>query len=443
MPHWYENPQEIYVYWNAEIETLATDKIQQLQLERLRLTVTRAAQSPFYGEQLRQAGVTPDSLESLADIRKIPFTTKDDLRAHSRQMLTVPLEKVIRLHASSGTTGQATVIYYTRTDIELWADLVARSMYMTGMREADVFQNMMGYGLFTGGLGFHYGSERLGALTIPVGAGNSKRQVQIMQQFGTTAVHIIPSYALFLLNTFNDLNVDPRDLPLRLAYIGAEPYSAETRRRLEEAYGLKAYNCYGLSELNGPGVAFECQEQNGSHVWEDSFWLEVLDPDTQEPVPPGVVGELVFTNLTRQGMPLLRYRSRDLASYDDHPCPCGRSSRRISRIQGRTDDMIILKGVNIFPVQIDRVLMALPEVDSNYLVELKQEGVNDTMSVKVEIKQDFFREDLIFLKNLQKRITEALKSELLITPKVELVEHNSLPRGEGKAVRVIDHRKKS
>jgi phenylacetate-CoA ligase len=292
-------------------------------------------------------------------------------------------------------------------------------------------------------LGFHYGSERLGALTIPVGAGNSKRQVQLMQQFGTSAVHIIPSYALFLLNTFTDLGVDPRDLPLRLAYIGAEPYSAETRRRIEEAYGLKAYNCYGLSEMNGPGVAFECQEQNGSHVWEDSFWLEVLDPDTQEPVPPGVVGELVFTNLTRQGMPLLRYRSRDLASYDDHPCPCGRSSRRISRIQGRTDDMIILKGVNIFPVQIDRVLMALPEVDSNYLVELKQEGVNDTMSVKVEIKQDFFREDLSFLKNLQKRLTEALKSELLVTPKVELVEHNSLPRGEGKAVRVIDHRKKS
>ena len=221
------------MYWNVEIETLTADKIQQLQLERLRLTVARAAQSPFYGERLRQAGVTPDSLQSLADIRKIPFTTKDDLRAHSRQMLTVPLQKVIRLHASSGTTGQATVIYYTRTDIELWADLVARSMYMTGMREDDVFQNMMGYGLFTGGLGFHYGSERLGALTIPVGAGNSKRQVQLMQQFGTTAVHIIPSYALFLLNTFNDLNVDPRDLPLRLAYIGAEPYSAETRKRIE------------------------------------------------------------------------------------------------------------------------------------------------------------------------------------------------------------------
>jgi phenylacetate-CoA ligase len=430
------------VYWNAEIETLTTEKLQQLQLERLRQTVARAARSPFYSERLGQAGVSPDGIQSLDDVRRLPFTSKDDLRAHSRQMLTVPLSEIIRVHASSGTTGQATVIYYTRTDIELWADLVARSLYMTGLRQDDVFQNMMGYGLFTGGLGFHYGSERLGALTIPAGAGNSQRQVQLMQQFGTTAVHIIPSYALFLLNTFTAMNVDPRNLPLRLAYIGAEPYSSGTRQRIEEAYGVKAYNCYGLSELNGPGVAFECPEQNGSHVWEDSFLVEVLNPDTLEPVPPGVVGELVFTNLTRQGMPLLRYRSRDLASYDDRPCPCGRHSRRISRIQGRTDDMIILKGVNIFPIQIDRVLMAMPEVASNYLVELTQEGVNDTMVVKVEIKQDFFQEELAFLKNLQKRITNALKSELLVTPKVELVEHNSLPRTEGKAVRVIDHRQK-
>jgi len=429
-------------YWDAGIETLNSADLQKLQLERLRQTVARAGRSPFYGERLRQAGVTADSIRSLADIRKIPLTSKDDLRAHSREMLTVPLRDIIRVHASSGTTGQATVIYYTRTDIELWADLVARSMYMTGLRADDVFQNMMGYGLFTGGLGFHYGAERLGAMTIPAGAGNSRRQVQLMQQFGTTAIHIIPSYALFLLATFADLNVDPRDLPLRLAYIGAEPYSAETRRRLEEAYGLKAYNCYGLSELNGPGVAFECPEQNGSHVWEDSFFLEVLDPQTLEPVGPGVVGELVFTNLTRQGMPLLRYRSRDLASYDDRPCPCGRHSRRISRIQGRTDDMIILKGVNIFPIQIDRVLMGLPEVDANYLVELKQEGGNETMVIKVEIKQEYFREDLKFLKALQKKVTEALKSELLVTPRVELVEHNSLPRGEGKAVRVVDYRVK-
>ena len=429
-------------YWDAGLESLSRAELAEVQLARLRQTVARAARSPFYGERLRQAGVTSDSIQSLADIRRIPLTSKDDLRAHSREMLTVPLRDIIRVHASSGTTGQATVIYYTRTDIELWADLVARSLYMTGLRDDDVFQNMMGYGLFTGGLGFHYGAERLGALTIPAGAGNSKRQVQLMQHFGTTAIHIIPSYALFLLTTFAELNVDPRDLPLRLAYIGAEPYSAATRQRLEESYGLKAYNCYGLSELNGPGVAFECPEQNGSHVWEDSYFLEVLDPTTLEPVAPGVVGELVFTNLTRQGMPLLRYRSRDLASYDDHPCPCGRNSRRISPIQGRTDDMIILKGVNIFPIQIDRVLMGRPEVDANYLVELKQEGANETMVVKVEVKQEYFREDLKFLKVLQKQITDALKSELLVTPRVELVEHHSLPQGEGKAVRVVDYRVK-
>lgn len=428
------------MYWDPEIETLPSAGLRRLQVERLQQTVARAWRSPFYRRRLHEAGVAPDAIKDLEDIRKIPFTTKDDLRAHSREMLTVPLKEIIRLHASSGTTGQATVIYYTRRDIELWADLVARSLYMTGMRDDDVFQNMMGYGLFTGGLGFHYGAERLGALTIPAGAGNSRRQVQLMQQFQTTAIHIIPSYALFLLNTFADLEVDPRDLPLRLAYIGAEPYSEATRRRLEDAYGVKAYNCYGLSEMNGPGVAFECPEQNGSHVWEDSFLLEVVDPQTLEPVGPGVVGELVFTNLTREGMPLLRYRSRDLASYDDRPCPCGRHSRRISRIQGRTDDMIILKGVNIFPIQIDRVLMSLPEVDSNYLVELKREGGNDQMYIKVEIRQEYFREDLKYLKSLQKKITEALKSELLVTPRVELVESQSLPRGEGKAVRVVDLR---
>lgn len=428
------------MYWDPDIETLTPEGLRRLQVARLQETVARAAQSPFYRQRLQEAGVSPADIKNPEDIRKIPFTTKDDLRAHSREMLTVPLKEIIRVHASSGTTGQATVIYYTRRDIELWADLVARSLYMTGMRDEDVFQNMMGYGLFTGGLGFHYGAERLGAMTIPVGAGNSRRQVQLMQQFQTTAVHIIPSYALFLLNTFAELQVDPRDLPLRLAYIGAEPYSEATRRRIEEAYGVKAYNCYGLSEMNGPGVAFECPEQNGSHVWEDSFLLEVVDPETLEPVGPGVVGELVFTNLTRQGMPLLRYRSRDLASYDDRPCPCGRSSRRISRIQGRTDDMIILKGVNIFPTQIDRVLMSLPEVDSNYLVELKREGGNDQMFIKVEIRQEYFREDLRYLKGLQKKITEALKSELLVTPRVELVESQSLPRGEGKAVRVVDLR---
>jgi phenylacetate-CoA ligase len=428
------------VYWNAELETLDPAALQGLQLTRLRQTVARAAASPFYGRRFKEAGIDADHLKSLEDVRRLPFTTKDDLRAHGLQMLTLPLADMVRLHASSGTTGQATVIYYTRADIEAWADLVARSLYMTGMRNTDVFQNMMGYGLFTGGLGLHYGAERLGALTIPIGAGNSQRQLQLMQQFGTTAIHIIPSYALYLLKTFADQNLDPRDLPLRLAFIGAEPHSEDMRRRIEAAYGLKAYNSYGLSEMNGPGVAFECPEQNGMHVWEDSFLMEVLYPNTLEPVPPGETGELVFTNLTRQGMPLLRYRSRDLASYDDTPCACGRSFRRLSRIMGRTDDMLIIKGVNIFPMQIEKVLLAMPEVGTQYLVELTRKDFSDVMLVKVEVQQNFFQEDLRHLKQLQKRITIALKNELLVTPQVELVEPNTLPRTEGKAQRVIDKR---
>jgi phenylacetate-CoA ligase len=428
------------VYWNAELETLKPAALQELQLSRLRQTIERAVQSPFYARRLQEAGVAAGNLKSIEDVRKIPCTTKNDLRAHGLEMLTLPMTDMVRLHASSGTTGQATVIYYTRADIETWADLVARSMYMTGMRATDVFQNMMGYGLFTGGLGFHYGAERLGALTIPIGAGNSLRQLQLMQQFNTTAVHIIPSYALYLLNTFAANGLDPRDLPLRLAFLGAEPHSEDMRRRIEAAYGLKAYNSYGLSEMNGPGVAFECPEQNGMHVWEDSFLVEVLDPQTLEPVRPGEPGELVFTNLTRQGMPLLRYRTRDLASYDDAACVCGRSFRRLSRIMGRTDDMLIVKGVNIFPMQIDKVLMAMPEVGTQYLVELTRKDFSDIMLVKVEVQQSFFQEDLKYLKQLQKRISEALKSELLITPRVELVEPNTLPRTEGKAQRVIDKR---
>jgi phenylacetate-CoA ligase len=428
------------VYWDASIETLKPGELEKLQLERLRATLTRAARSPFYRQRLKESGLSPANLTSLEDIRRLPLTTKDELRARGLEMLTAPLSDMVRLHASSGTTGQATVIYYTRADIGTWADLVARSIYMAGMRASDVFQNMMGYGLFTGGLGLHYGAERLGALTIPAGAGNRVRQVRLMQQFGTTAVHIIPSYALYLLNTFEKLGVDPRDLSLRLAFTGAEPHSEDMRRRIEAAYGVKAFNSYGLSEMNGPGVAFECPEQNGMHVWEDSFLLEVVDPRTLEPTPPGELGELVFTNLNRQGMPLLRYRTRDLASYDPTPCACGRSCRRLSRIQGRSDDMLIVKGVNIFPMQVDKVLMAMPEVGTHYLVELTRENFNDVMHVKVEVQPNFFQEDLKYLKQLQRRITEALKSELLVTPTVELVEPHTLPRSNGKAQRVVDKR---
>jgi len=300
-------------------------------------------------------GISPEDIRSLEDLRRIPFTTKEDLRrGFPYGFLAVPKDEVVRLHASSGTTGTPTVVYHTRRDLEVWADLVARCLYMVGMRKEDVFQNMMSYGLFTGGLGLHYGAERIGALVIPSGAGNSRRQITLMRQFGTTAIHIIPSYALKLLETFQEMGLDPKEMKLRMAFVGAEPHTEEVRRRIEEAYGIDAFNSYGLSEMNGPGVAFECPYKEGMHVWEDSYILEVIDPETLEPVPDGEEGELVLTTLRREAMPLLRYRTGDLAFVYPDPCPCGRTHRRISRIKGRTDDMFIIKGVNVFPMQVDR-----------------------------------------------------------------------------------------
>ncbi|HQB14031.1 MAG TPA: phenylacetate--CoA ligase, partial [Syntrophales bacterium] len=314
-------------------------------------------------------------------------------------------------------------------------------MYMSGMRKSDVFQNMMTYGLFTGGLGFHYGAERIGALVIPAGAGNSKRQIQLLKDFETTVIHIIPSYALHLSTVFEELRMDPKDTKIRIAYVGAEPHSEKMRQKIEALYGFKAYNSYGLSEMNGPGVAFECPVQNGLHIWEDNFIAEILDPATLQPVPDGEEGELVLTTLRREGMPILRYRTKDLTRIIPGDCPCGRTHRRIERIKGRTDDMMILKGVNIFPIQIEKKLMEIPGVGKNFLIILDREGFNDHMTVKVEVERQFFDGDLKHLEQLRKRIVEELKSDILITPKVDLVTPESLPQSEGKAKRVIDNRK--
>ncbi|MCX5824920.1 MAG: phenylacetate--CoA ligase, partial [Deltaproteobacteria bacterium] len=319
---------------------------------------------------------------------------------------------------------------------------LARSMYMAGMRRSDVFQNMMTYGLFTGGLGFHYGAEKIGALVIPAGAGNSKRQIQLMRDFETTAIHIIPSYALHLSRVFKEVAVDPRrDTKLRLAFLGAEPHSEKMRRKIEELYGFKAFNSYGLSEMNGPGMAFECPEQNGMHIWEDNYIVEIIDPVTQKPLPDGEEGELVTTTLVRDGMPILRYRTKDLTRIIPGLCPCGRTHRRIERIKGRTDDMIILKGVNIFPIQIEKKLMEIPGIGTNFVIILDREGYNDSMTVKVEVQKEFFGGDLQQLEVLRRRIVEELRSDILITPRVDLVEPDSLPTSEGKAKRVIDNRK--
>ena len=430
------------MYWEEAIETMPREELEGLQLERLKKSVAQASTSIFYGDLFKKIGLDPKEITSLEDIRKIPFTTKDDLREHwPYGFLATSKDDLVRMHSSSGTTGRATVIFHTQHDIDEWTNIVARSMYMTGMRRSDVFQNMMTYALFTGGLGFHYGAEKVGALVIPIGAGNSKRQIQLMQDFGTTVIHVIPSYALHLTAVFEEVGVDPRrDTQLAVAFLGAEPHSEKTRKKIEEFYGVKAYNSYGLSEMDGPGVAFECSYQNGMHVWEDNFIMEIIDPDTLEPVPDGEEGELVMTTLLREGMPILRYRTKDLTRIIPGSCECGRVHRRIERIKGRTDDMLILKGVNIFPIQIEKKLMDIPGVGTNFLIILERDGFNDLMIVRVEVGKEFFSGDLKQLETLRRRIVEELKSDILITPKVELVEPGSLPKSEGKAVRVIDNR---
>ncbi len=430
-------------FCEESLEALTRTQLEELQWTRLQKTLERVAHSPFYGGRFREWGLNSSGFQGLDDLSRLPFTTKKDLRsAYPYGFLCTPKDKLVRLHVSSGTTGQATAIFYTQKDVENWANLLARSMYMTGARPGDTFQNLTGYGLFTGGLGFHYGAERLGLLTIPAGAGNSKRQIQLMQDFSTSVIHIIPSYALLLMPIMMEMGVDPRrELNLRIGFVGAEPYSEEVRRRIEDFYGMRVYNSYGLSEMNGPGVAFECPCQQGMHLWEDFYLVEIIDPQTLEPVPPGSYGEMVLTSLTREAMPLLRYRTKDLTRILPGECPCGRVHRRLDRMQGRSDDMFIIKGVNIFPVQVEQVLMNIPEVGNNYQILLRNENNIDDMIVRVEVTDRVFVEDMRRLQTLQKKIARDLRGELLVTPQVELVEPHSLPKNEGKAVRLVDERK--
>ena len=398
--------------------------------------------SPFYKKRFEENGLTPESIRSLEDLQKIPFTTKQDLRDnYPFGIASVPLEKAVRLHSSSGTTGNPTVILHTQKDLDEWANAVARCLHMVGLRPGDVFQNSSGYGMFTGGLGFQYGAERLGMLTVPAAAGNTKRQLKFITDFGTTALHAIPSYVTRLYEVMQEMGIDPqRDTKLKTLVIGAEPHSEEQRRRIEEMMGVKAYNSFGMSEMCGPGVAFECQEQNGLHIWEDYYIVEIIDPDTLQPVPEGEVGELVLTTINREAMPLLRYRTRDLTRILPGECPCGRHHKRLDRMKGRSDDMIILKGVNIFPIQIETILMQFKELSSNYLITLETKDTNDEMTVEVELEQ-LFTDDYARLHSLTKEITRLLKDEILVTPHVRLVPKGTLPQSEGKAVRVKDLRK--
>ena len=429
------------MYFNPEIETMSRAELEALQIKRLKKSIDIALQTPFYQKTLGEKGITSASINSLDDLQKIPFTTKEDLRNnYPFGLVACDIKKVVRLHSSSGTTGNPTVICHTQHDIDQWANRVARCLYMVGVRDTDVFQNSSGYGMFTGGLGFQYGAERLGALTVPAAAGNTLRQIKFIRDFGTTAVHAIPSYATRLYEVMQEQGVDPRrDTKLKTLVIGAEPHTDEQRKRIEDLLGVKAYNSFGMSEMSGPGVAFECTYQNGLHIWEDCFIVEIINPDTLEPVPDGEIGELVLTTLDREAMPLLRYRSRDLTRFLPEECPCGRTHRRLDRIKGRSDDMFIVKGVNIFPMQVEKILMQFKELGTNYLITIETKNNNDEMSVEVELG-DLFTDDFSKLQSLTREITRQLKDEILLTPKVKLVDKGSLPQTEGKAVRVRDLR---
>ncbi|HRT08085.1 MAG TPA: phenylacetate--CoA ligase [Candidatus Paceibacterota bacterium] len=428
------------MFWDQESETLSRPALEALQLQRLQQTVSRlAARVPFYQQKFAELGVGPEDIRRLEDVRRLPFTTAADLRAiYPNGLLAVEADEPVRLHTSSGTTGKPKAIFFSRNDVNTAADMIARSLVAAGITRADVFQNMMSYGLFTGGLVMHYGAERVGCLVIPAGPGTSERQLMLMQDFGTTAVHILPSYALYFANYLEQKGIDPRkDLKLRKAFVGAEPHTEQTRKRIEEAFGVDVYNSYGLTEMNGPGVAFECEQKAGMHLWEDCFLLEIIDPATGEPLPDGQRGELVLTTLKREAMPILRYRTRDITSVIAEPCPCGRTHRRIHRITGRSDDMLIIRGVNIFPQQIEQVLMSMPQVGRNYLIIV--EGLDD-LTVKVELSDRGFDGQVEHLAALQNQLVEKLKAEIWVRPKVDLVPPGSLPVAEGKAKRVLDKR---
>jgi len=429
------------MFWDQAIETIDRAALELLQLQRLQETVCRvAAHVPFYRQKFAELGVKPGDIRSLADLRRLPFTTSADLRAnYPTGLLAVALDDALRLHTSSGTTGKPKALFFSRQDVDNAAELCARSFVMTGVTRQDVFQNMMTYGMFTGALVTHYGAEKVGCLVIPAGPGNSERQLMLMQDFRTTFLHVTPSYALYLATFMEEHGVDPRrDLALRKAFVGAEPYTEETRRKIEEGLGLEVYNSYGLSEMNGPGVAFECGQKHGMHLWEDHFIAEIIDPQTGEPVREGEAGELVMTTLCREAMPLLRYRTRDITSLLTTPCRCGRTHRRLDRIAGRSDDMLIVRGVNIYPQQIERVLMAEPGVGRNYQIAL--EGL-DEMTIKVELAEAGFEAKVEQLMQLQNHLAEKLRAEILVKPRVQLLPPCSLPVSDGKARRVIDNRK--
>ncbi len=430
-------------YLHPQFETMGRPDLTKLQEQRLQATVVQAAKSPFYCEKFRGMKIQPEGIRTLADLRRFGFTTKQDLRAtYPYGMLAVDRSEVVRVHVSSGTTGTPTAVCHSKNDLAGWAEIMARSMYMVGMRKHDVMQNMMTYGMFTGGLGVHYGAERLGMMVLPTSAGNTERQIRLIKDFGTTALHITPTYALHLIGVLATMGVDPKSLGVKYAIIGGEPCSATARKKLEQVFGFRTVNCFGLSEMNGPGVGFECPTDGALHLWEDHYIVEIIDPDTGAVLPDGQEGELVLTTLQREAMPLLRYRTRDLTQIIAEKCRCGRTHVRIQPIKARSDDMLILGGVNVYPSQVEQVLMAIPEVGNNWVMVLSKKEDLDKMTVRVEIKPEAFTGDVKQLQALRDRIVHAVKGEILVNPVVELLEPGSLPEMVGKAKRVIDERPK-
>ncbi len=431
------------MYWEEKYETMPREELEQLQLERLQGVVNRAYRNvKFYNEKFKEVGITPEDIKSLDDVRKLPFTTKDDLRDnYPYGMFAVPLRDIVRIHSSSGTTGKPTVVGYTRNDLDIWSNLVARIMVAGGVTKDDIIQISFGYGLFTGGFGLHYGAEKIGATVIPISSGNTDRQIMIMKDYHTTVLVCTPSYALVVADRIEELDIDPRSLSLRTGLFGAEPWSEGMREEIENKLKIKAYDNYGLSEIIGPGVAGECEEKNGMHIAEDHFFVEIIDPETGEPLPPGSEGELVITTLTKEALPLIRYRTRDITRLHYELCGCGRTSVRMEKVKGRSDDMLIIRGVNVFPSQIEEVLFSIEGTEPHYQIIVDRKNRLDTLTVLVEVSPEIFSDEMKKQRQIIEEIEEKLFSILGLRVEVKLVEPRTIQRFEGKAVRVIDNRK--
>ncbi len=428
-------------YWQKE-ETVSLEEKRQIQTERLIKTVNRVYNNvPFYRNKMEELGIEPGDIKSIDDLKLLPFTTKQDLRDHyPYKLFAAPMSEVVRIHASSGTTGQPTVVGYTKNDIEMWSDMMARCLTAYGMTKDDIVQNAYGYGLFTGGLGMHYGAERIGAAVIPISGGNTKKQIQLIQEFGSTAISCTPSYILYIGESMRNMGIDPRSTKLKVGVFGAEPWTLEMRDQIEDMFGIKAMDIYGLSEVLGPGVAFECESREGMHINDDHFVPEIIDTDTLEVLPNGEEGELVFTMITKEALPLLRYRTRDITRLHKGTCSCGRTLVKMDKVTGRSDDMLIIRGVNVFPSQIESVLLKVAETAPHYVLIVDRVNNLDTLEVWVEAKDSFMDDSMKSLEKIERYITNELLSLLGLHVKVKLVEPKTIERSEGKAKRIIDRR---